>query len=583
MNQLKTFFLLIGLFSLSTTPLLQAQRAYLGVYSENVSPQKANLLNFENRYGSYVTKIIPGTAAEEAGLQPLDYIYAINGVEADWTTSLSDMLSRFDAGDQATLSIIRKGSKKQLKVTFKSHQDRAQFVSNDGEDPFFGVSSHNSNSETEIGVRINVVGGSTADEIGLRDGDILLSINGHTMIDWTDISGAINSLEPRAIISVTVDRNGVLLDKSGPIRSKAVTEAKRKDYEQKERAFLGIYSSDVSRNKAIELGFDTPYGSYVTSVFQNSAAERAGLQAFDYIFGIDEYRVGSDQSLTNIIRKYRSGEQATLHFIRNGKVQTASITFGSRDEARSSSKGDCEDPFLGIQHADRSSSKGVRINPIRNSTAMEMGLKDNDVVIAINDFPIIDWEDVSTAIDNSTVGSNIKVTYLRDGIEQTAQGALKSNCETRSGSHNYNYNYNYDHRGKEDIPQPALAFRDGPEVSLQSAKVQMQEMETEEYLRIEEDFGLEIPRDNNLPAESLRLFPNPNTGMFTLQFELTSQGETLIQIFNSAGRRIYEYELENFSGDFSDEVDISQNGAGTYFLLITQGDQSISRKVVITE
>ena len=48
-----------------------------------------------------------------------------------------------------------------------------------------------------------------------------------------------------------------------------------------EYAFLGIYSERVSKEKAKKLGFDNPYGSYVSSVIPGTAAGRA---ASNYTF-----------------------------------------------------------------------------------------------------------------------------------------------------------------------------------------------------------------------------------------------------------------------------------------------------------
>ena len=71
--------------------------------------------------------------------------------------------------------------------------------------------------------------------------------------------------------------------------------------------------------------------------------------------------------------------------------------------------------------------------------------------------------------------------------------------------------------------------------------------------------------------------------MFELEFDLETEGQTMVNVYNPTGRAIYEYDLGRFSGDFSDNIDISQNGAGTYFLQIAQDGKSFVRKVVLTK
>jgi hypothetical protein len=72
-------------------------------------------------------------------------------------------------------------------------------------------------------------------------------------------------------------------------------------------------------------------------------------------------------------------------------------------------------------------------------------------------------------------------------------------------------------------------------------------------------------------------------GLFQLQFELPSSGATAIQFYNSMGRVIYDYDLGQFSGEFEDHIDLAQNGTGDYFLFITQGSKSITRKIELTK
>jgi hypothetical protein len=45
---------------------------------------------------------------------------------------------------------------------------------------------------------------------------------------------------------------------------------------------------------------------------------------------------------------------------------------------------------------------------------------------------------------------------------------------------------------------------------------------------------------------------------------------------------IYEYDLGDFSGPFEDQVDIAQNGPGTYFLEVRQGDKSATKKLLLS-
>ena len=60
---------------------------------------------------------------------------------------------------------------------------------------------------------------------------------------------------------------------------------------------------------------------------------------------------------------------------------------------------------------------------------------------------------------------------------------------------------------------------------------------------------------------------------------MEDQGGASVQLFNGAGRMVYEYEMGEFSGQFEDEVDVSQNAPGEYFLIVKQGENTAVRKV----
>ena len=147
--------------------------------------------------------------------------------------------------------------------------------------------------------------------------------------------------------------------------------------------FLGIYSNGISKKKAKALNFENTEGSYITGVIGNTAAEKAGLQPFDYIYGIDEYRTDYGLSLTSILRKYDPGDEVTLHLYRKGKKETRVINLGKRSDAEYHKRKKSEDPFLGVEQRSKGwedNYEGVRVNIVSNSTAEAMGLEDGDVI-----------------------------------------------------------------------------------------------------------------------------------------------------------------------------------------------------------
>ncbi|WP_421799127.1 PDZ domain-containing protein [Haliscomenobacter sp.] len=618
MKRIATRFFCFFLLSLSLSATafgfentLTPTRAYLGVHLEEISKQKAALLGADNPYGSYITRVLPGSAAEKAGLKALDYVVGVDQHKVDDDTELSDILEIYDAGTEATLHIYRQGKPMDVKITFGEKVNEKE---ESEARPFLGLSPADDEEEDEdeatVGVAVEVTNESAAAEMGLQDGDVITAMNGYTMIDWTDISAMIRSIKPGDEVNLTLRRNGETLTKTGKMGKKqndsyTVINGGRNGNnfgiswsdngnnngnwakaEVMDGAFLGVNLGSMSKEKAKKLGFSNLYGAYVSSVIPNSAAAKAGLQAFDYIYGIDEYRVGEGQSLSFILRKFSAGQKATVYFIRKNQERNVSVTLGSHDDEDEDSdwRDECEKPFLGVRQSHETyNEKGVLVDIVEGSTAKEMGMKEGDVVVAINGNPIIDWSDISMALGLVKAGSTVSVDYLRDGKKVSASKAIKSLCDARKST---SYYYNSDDKDNGNWVFKGLSRGEGSaspqstRVNPANVKASMQDMDKADADKLK-SLGVNMPVINNLRLEKINLYPNPSKGMFKLQFDLPEKGQTEVKVFNAAGRTIYEYELGNFSGDFSDEVDISQNGTGTYFLQIRQGDKYASKKIIL--
>jgi S1-C subfamily serine protease len=553
-----------------------AETAYLGIQSDNISEAKAKALGFDNPHGSYVTRVVSNSAAEKAGLQPFDYVYGIDEHRVSEDTELGDILAKFKPGDKVTIHFIRQNKKQTVEVTFVSRRTPLMSAA---EKPYLGVSPHSDNDD-QLGVKVYVVRNSTAEALGMQDGDVILSINNHPMVDWSDISLAIDQLKAGEKIAVEFERGGKKMRAERPIQSYAERTPptpRAPNWNPDEMAFLGINSTDVSEEKVKQLGFDNTNGSYVTRVFANSAAEKAGLKPFDYVYGINDYRTNEDVSLSKIMRKFKTGDQVTLHYIRNGQKKTADVTFSKRSEAKTNiSEKPCDAPFLGVREAEETTKNGVKIEVIEKSTAAEMSLQNGDVITAINGHRILDWEDVSIAVDVLRVGDPIAVEYLRDGEKQTATKPVKSYCETRPEESRLGIFFEMD--PDDDRPQPDENY---VRVDAGSAIVDLKDMTGEEATDLKNRFNIEMPATNDLRIEKLSVTPDTERNAFRLQFNLPQEGETGIRLYNAAGRMIYNYDLGKFSGDFTDQVNISQNGAGSYFLEIRQGTKAATKKVIL--
>ncbi len=79
---------------------------------------------------------------------------------------------------------------------------------------------------------------------------------------------------------------------------------------------------------------------------------------------------------------------------------------------------------------------------------------------------------------------------------------------------------------------------------------------------------------------SLTVYPNPNNGLFTLHINTSNKENYIIEIRNILGQTIYNEKLNEFSGNYSKQLDMREHGSGVYFVLLKTQDNEVVKKVV---
>jgi len=80
-------------------------------------------------------------------------------------------------------------------------------------------------------------------------------------------------------------------------------------------------------------GADEDGGVFIIDVFENSAADRAGLQEGDVITSINGTEVATPEDVARLIRRLDPGNVITIDFSRGGDEQSAEVALGTRADA----------------------------------------------------------------------------------------------------------------------------------------------------------------------------------------------------------------------------------------------------------
>jgi subtilisin-like proprotein convertase family protein len=89
-----------------------------------------------------------------------------------------------------------------------------------------------------------------------------------------------------------------------------------------------------------------------------------------------------------------------------------------------------------------------------------------------------------------------------------------------------------------------------------------------------------ILANNIFDFKDFALFPNPNSGNFTVRFDSNSSGKIAINVVDLSGRIIFEKSYTN-TGLFDENIKLEKTQAGIYLVSITDGDKKIVKRIVI--
>ncbi len=95
--------------------------------------------------------------------------------------------------------------------------------------------------------------------------------------------------------------------------------------------------------------------------------------------------------------------------------------------------GDVKRPYLGVKvAADKfDAGDGAHIGEVgKDGAAAQIGLKKGDIITRINDVPVNSWTELQGTVASYNTGDKIKITYKRDGQENTATATLTTKTGT---------------------------------------------------------------------------------------------------------------------------------------------------------
>ena len=283
--------------------------------------------------------------------------------------------------------------------------------------------------------------------IEIKDGEV--KVNGKTLDDYDDENISVRRRPtPRIVIAGSPSRFRSA-DAFGHGGSWNYSDDGDSEifFSSGNKAFLGVSSEEEDG------------GAKITSVTENSAADKAGLKKGDVITKVGDNDVDDPSDLTKAIGKFKPEDKVTIVYKRDGKEAKTTATLGKNKSSSVSTYGYASPrveiapmppmqgfewnekggqhyfgnfrPRLGIKAQDTEEGKGVKVLDVADeSLAEKAGIKEGDIIIEFDGKTINSADDLAEAAQDAKEKTSMKVQLTRDGKSQTVEIKIPKKLKT---------------------------------------------------------------------------------------------------------------------------------------------------------
>jgi len=176
------------------------QRAYLGVEVD---------ITKDDMSGVYVSNVVDGSGAAEAGIHVGDIITHINNAPISSFPELQEQLSKYGPGEKVNVNLLREKERKNFVVLLKNQKGNTEIVKRETNAVVtsLGIETEElSTKEAEYysvdgGVKITgIKNGKIAQQTRIHEGFVITSVDSKSISNYNDLAKILNDKEGKNII-----------------------------------------------------------------------------------------------------------------------------------------------------------------------------------------------------------------------------------------------------------------------------------------------------------------------------------------------------------------------------------------------
>jgi serine protease Do len=194
-------------------------RGWLGVQIQGVDEDLAESLKMNEARGAIVSDITPGGPAAKAGVKPGDVVLSVDGQPVEDSSDLSHEIATKGPDTKVTLDVLRDGSEKTLDATLGTFPEdmSGAATSSDTNHGYLGLEAQTLSpdlarslsipADTQGVVVVGVEPGGRADSAGIRERDVIVSVDGQPVTDVAGLRAAVERGRKAGLMRLRIRRN----------------------------------------------------------------------------------------------------------------------------------------------------------------------------------------------------------------------------------------------------------------------------------------------------------------------------------------------------------------------------------------
>jgi len=182
----------------------KVERGWLGVSVQDLTPELAKSFGAEGTKGALIAEVVKGGPAEKAGMKQGDIVISYQGKEITNASTLRNEVAIGPIGQEAKVTVLRKGKTLELTVTIGDLEDATKLLSASVKERL-GVEVRPATSKEAEKYGLSAQQGVVIEwldpkgplgKVGFEKGDMILEINGQPIESVDDFVGLMSTVKP---------------------------------------------------------------------------------------------------------------------------------------------------------------------------------------------------------------------------------------------------------------------------------------------------------------------------------------------------------------------------------------------------